>query len=299
MSPFSTHTPSRVRRVPRAAYAVGSLTLLLCVTACGGSEGPGAASSTPGSSSAASAAATASVSPSPTPTSTATTAAPVPVPESSGPTRITAGRLAAIVEQALDPTSAAKLSVVSGLGFLSGQGQIDFRPDSASLQVTLTSSETGDDQTFTARIIDDVMYIADGDRFLRIAADDPANPFGASLSNQLDPRKMLQNVEASFVSARDRGTVEQDGQQLSVYRVVADGPSLVDAIAPEAASQPDVVVPATVTCDLRVDAQGRARRIVIDLGDDLGAFTYTLDSWRTDVDIAAPPAGEVDDLSLP
>lgn len=298
MSPFSTmSTPSRVRR---AAYALGSLTVLLTLTACGGSDGSPAASkasTTPSSDPSGSADPTAPASV--TPSSTETSAVPEPTPGSSGPARVTAKQFAAIVDKALDPSSGADLTVVSGLGLLSGQGQVDFRPDPSSLQMTLTSSETGDDQKFTARIIDDVMYIADGDRFLRIAVDDPGNPFGASLSDQLDPRTMLEDVEASFSSASDRGTVQRQGEQLSVYRAVVDGRSLVNAIAPELATQPDVVVPTTVTCDLSIDADGRARSIVVDLGRDTGAFTYTLDNWRTDVDIATPPPGKVSDLTLP
>lgn len=291
------------RRVRRTAYAAGGLTVLLSLTACGGDDGA-AATPTPAASGSGSAAPSPSTTlsatpPSATPSSTETSGTPEPTPQERGPVALSAEQFATITRGALDPTAGADITIDSGLGYLSGEGSIDFRASPASLALTLTSSETGDDQQITTRIIGDVMYLQDRDRFLAIKVDSPDNPFGAALSNQLDPRKMLGEVQASFRSARERGTVVRDGERLTVYRMSADGPAVLDAIAPELAKQPDTVVPDAVTCDVMIAADGRARGIVIDLGAENGTLSYTLDNWRTDVSIPTPPAAQVDDLTLP
>ncbi|MCY7400264.1 MAG: hypothetical protein LH477_04770 [Nocardioides sp.] len=298
-----SHPLLRSSSLRRTAYAAGSLTVLLSLTGCAGSDDvptatpPKSASSSLAPSTIPSA--TPSAPPSAEPSGTATSSTPAPTPPSSGPAPVSAEDFAELVDTALSAEQGADLTIDSGLGFLSGTGSIDFRESPASLAVTLTSSETGDDQQVVARVIGDVMYLQDGDRFLAIEVDSPSNPFGASLSNQLDPRKMLDEVEASFLSARERGTVERDGEQLSLYRASADGPALLDAVAPELADQPDTVVPDVVTCELSIGVDGRAHEVVIDLGAENGMLRYTLDDWRTDVTISRPPPGQVEDLTLP
>lgn len=295
--------PARRPRTTYAASAVVALVSVVSLAACGGdapSAGPGDGrtdepSSTPTASPPAERAEQAEQAET-TPGGASTTAAPE---EEGGVTPIDAAAFADVVETGLDPAQGADLSVDSGLGLLGGEGRIDFRQDPAALALTLTSSETGDGQPIDLLVVGEVLYLADGARFLGVGVESTGNPFGASLTDQLDPRIVLAAVQRSLRSAQERGTVEQGGEQLTVYRAVADGPAVLASIAPELADQPDTVVPEEVTADIHVDADGLARRIRVDLGAENGALSYALDGWSTEVAVTAPPASQVEDLRLP
>lgn len=279
-------------RRPLAAAAVLSLSVVLGACGSGNTSLSGPSGSASPSASASSSPTGASASPS----STETTATSEPTPAASGPTPVSAAELTTIVDAALDDTSAAHLVVENGLGFLNGEGDVDFRETPSSLAMTLTSNETGDSQQVVVQIIGSTMFLQDGQGFLKVDIDSPSNPFGSSLSDQLDPRTVMDAVEQHLVSASTRGTVEDVGETLDVYRAVAEGPALLQQLAPELAAQDDVVVPATVRCDLTVDSEGHARSITVDLGEENGQLAYQLSDWRTDVSIEAPPAAQVSDL---
>lgn len=287
-------------RRPRPTYAAAALVALVTVVslaACGDDAPPAA----PGDAR--------SAVPSATPTTplpaeqvepTPNTAGTSATPEADGrATPIDAAAFAEVVQTGLDPAQGADLTVDSGLGLLSGKGRIDFRQDPAGLALTLTSSETGDGQPIDLLVVGEVLYLADGDRFLGVGVESTGNSFGASLTDQLDPRIVLAAVQTSLRSAQDRGTVERDGERLRLYRAVADGPTVLADIAPELAGQPDTVVPEEVSADVSVDADGLVRRILVDLGPENGALSYALDGWNPDIAVTAPPASQVDDLRLP
>lgn len=284
-----------VRR-PLAAAAV--LTLALVLAGCGGDDSdPSAGASPSGSASASPGAGSPGVAGSESPSSTATSATPAPTPASSGPEPVSGAQLASIVDEALDDTSAAHLVVDNGLGFLSGEGDVDFRETPSSLAMTLTSDETGDEQAVVLLVVGTTLYLQDGPGgFLSVDVDSPTNPFGSSLTDQLDPRTVMYVVQQHLTRATHRGSIEQDGQELQVYRAVADGPAVAAALAPDLASQQRAAVPASVNCDLTIDPDGHASTITVDLGADNGQIVYTLSDWRTDVAIDAPPAAQVSDL---
>ena len=288
--------PGAARRgVRRPLAAAAVLTSALVLGACGGGSDD---SSRPGAGAGGSAPPSSPTSPASggTPTSTATTPTAEPTAQAGGPTRLDAEQAAAVLDDAIDDTSAAHLVVENGLGFLSGEGDVDFRQTPSSLAMTLTSDETGDDQQVVVLVVDDTLYLQDGaSSYLSVDIDSASNPFGRSLSDQLDPRTVLGVVEDNLLAASDRGSVDDAGESLSAYRVRADGPAVATALAPELAAQDDVVVPDVVTCDLTVGDDGRARSITVDLGDD-GQIAYTLSDWRTDVGIEAPPSAQTSAL---
>jgi hypothetical protein len=276
--------------VTRALAAAAVLALALGLAGCGGSDDDEPAA-TPTS------AAPTTPSASETPTSTATTATAAPTADAGGPTRLGDAEAASVLEAAIDDSLGAHLQVENGLGFLSGEGDADFRETPSSLAMTLTSDETGDQQKVVVLVVGTTLYLQDGpSSWLSVDIDSPSNPFGRSLSDQLDPRTVLDAVEQQLVGGTDRGQVEQDGETLHVYRFRAAGPALAQQLAPELASQADVVIPDEVVCDLSVDADGRARSITVDLGADNGQIAYTLTDWRDDVAVDAPPAAQVSAL---
>jgi len=288
-----------VTRRPRPTYAAGALVALVSVaslSACGGDAPPAESARPTGD-------ATSSPSSSPTAgqsdSAGGSTPTPEPTPQVHQPAPLDAAGFGAVVDAGLDATQGADLTVESGLGLLSGEGRIDFRQDPAALEMSLTSSETGDGQPIDLRVVDEVLYLSDGARYLGVGVDSPGNPFGASLTDQLDPRTVLAAVQEAFRSGQDRGPVEEDGEQLTVYRAAADAGAVLGRIAPDLADQPDTVLPDEVVADVSVDADGLARRIQVDLGAENGVLTYTLEGWSEDVVVDAPPASQVDDLSLP
>jgi len=282
--------------VRRAGTAAAVLALSVTLAGCGGGSDDGAGAAASGSPSASGDPGGASDSAGQQPTSTATTATPEASAGPAGPTPVSAAQLSGIVDDALDDTSGAHLVVDNTLGFLSGEGDIDLRETPSSLAMTLTSSETGDGQPVVVQVIGSSLYLQADAGWLQVDIDSPQNPFGRSFTDQLDPRTVLDVVEREQTRAVERGTVEQDGDTLTVYRITADGPAVAQALAPELASQADVAVPTAVACDLTVDPDGHARTITLGLGADNGTLTYTLTDWRTDISVQAPPASEVSQL---
>lgn len=211
---------------------------------------------------------------------------------------LSAEEFSALMIAAFDRATTADLvmSMTAGGQDIDVTGQADYTSDPVSMRMEMTGmGGTGDMEII---VVDNAMYMklaVMSDKFLKLDLDDPDNPVGGSFTGQLDPRAQAEVMEAGLQSATYVGQEEVQGETLDHYTAVVDSAAMLDQMEGAA----DVVgqLPETITYELWLTEDGLYRQMEIDMGAVAGEMLMRFEDWGTDVEIEAPPAGEVTDMS--
>lgn len=147
-------------------------------------------------------------------------------------------------------------------------------------------------------VVDNAMYMklaVMSDKFLKLDLDDPDNPVGGSFTGQLDPRAQAEVMEEGLQTATYVGQEEVEGETLDHYTAVVDSTAMLEQM--EGAADVAGQLPETITYELWLTDEGLFRQMEIDMGAVAGEMRMRFVDWGTDVDIEAPPASEVTDMS--
>lgn len=189
-------------------------------------------------------------------------------------------------------TAAMTISTTSDSLTMEGEGVADFTSTPPDMELSMTSATLGG--SMDLRLVDGVMYLLapmSKGNYLAVDLDDPANPLGSMLSDQLDPRATFDVFEQAITAATYVGSEDVDGESLERYQVQLDAATMLAALDAPAAGAGSV--PESLTYDMWFDADGRYRRLQVDLGELAGELAVTYADWGTDVSIEAPPADRI------
>lgn len=205
--------------------------------------------------------------------------------------------LVAIMRTAYEEATTADLTMTTSAGGqdIEATGQVDLTREPVAMQLDMEGlTGVGD---VSVVLVDGSMYLRLPQRdeaWVRLDLDDPSNPLGSGLTDQLDPRAQAEVLERGLQEASYLGAEDVDGDQLDHYRALVDSQALLEGMdVPGGAAG---VLPETVVYDLWFDEEGRFRRMQVDLGEAAGAVEVRFDDWGTDVSIQAPPPGQVTDM---
>ena len=171
---------------------------------------------------------------------------------------------------------------------ISGAGDLDHRGDRPAAAMTMRGAAFGADG-LEVRVVDNTMYLNLGSttqgKFAEMALDAPGNPFGA-LVGSMDPSRALD----ALGSALQRVTYVGNDDTGDHYRATVDAAAMLGTMGQSQLASAGV--PATMSYDAWFDDEGRLTRMLMDLGS-LGTTETTLSDFGADVDIEAPPAGQI------
>ncbi|WP_300600147.1 DUF6612 family protein [uncultured Nocardioides sp.] len=211
---------------------------------------------------------------------------------------ISAEELSALMIAAFEKATTADLvmSMTAGGQDIDVTGQADYTSDPVSMRMEMSGmGGTGDMEII---VVDNAMYMklaVMSDKFLKLDLDDPDNPVGGSFTGQLDPRAQAEVMEEGLQTATYVGQEEVEGETLDHYTAVVDSTAMLEQM--EGAADVAGQLPETITYELWLTDEGLFRQMEIDMGAVAGEMQMRFVDWGTDVDIEAPPASEVTDMS--
>lgn len=211
---------------------------------------------------------------------------------------ISAEELSALMISAFEKATTADLvmSMTAGGQDIDVTGQADYTSDPVSMRMEMSGmGGTGDMEII---VVDNAMYMklaVMSDKFLKLDLDDPDNPVGGSFTGQLDPRAQAEVMEEGLQTATYVGQEEVEGETLDHYTAVVDSTAMLEQM--EGAADVAGQLPETITYELWLTDDGLFRQMEIDMGAVAGEMQMRFVDWGTDVDIEAPPASEVTDMS--
>ncbi len=211
---------------------------------------------------------------------------------------ISAEELSALMISAFEKATTADLvmSMTAGGQDIDVTGQADYTSDPVSMRMEMSGmGGTGDMEII---VVDNAMYMklaVMSDKFLKLDLDDPDNPVGGSFTGQLDPRAQAEVMEQGLQTATYVGQEEVEGETLDHYTAVVDSTAMLEQM--EGAADVAGQLPETITYELWLTDEGLFRQMEIDMGAVAGEMRMRFVDWGTDVDIEAPPASEVTDMS--
>jgi len=182
-------------------------------------------------------------------------------------------------------------------------GQADYTGDTPALRMDMEVGTGGGALSgvgnMSVVLLEDTMYLqigALGDSWLSTDLSDPTNPLGSQFTDQLDPSRMADVLGEGMTSAVYVGTEEVDGEDLEHYTATVDSSALLEGTGQDLAGAEGVLAE-EISYELYFDAEGLYRRMEVDLGPAAGDMVMRFDDWGTDVDIEAPPADQVKDMT--
>lgn len=192
-------------------------------------------------------------------------------------------------------TADITMEMTAGGQEIEAVGQADYRTQPPSMRMEM--SGMGGMGEMTMVMVDNVIYMRIAqmdDKFIKLDLDDPANPMGDTFTNQLDPRAQAEIIEAGLVSATYVGEESVEGEDLDRYTAVVDSAAMFEQMQLDPAAAG--ALPEEITYDLWFDDEGRFAQMVVDMGATAGEVVMRFENWGTEVDIEAPPAGQVTDM---
>lgn len=274
-----------VRRAAVAALlplAMGSL------AACGGDDKKPTAEDTASASSSATSDESSTPSDSASPTDAATSDAP----EAGSP--VSNDDFMGVFRSAFDNATTTHMTMTStGQGSqLDADGVADYTTTPLSMALTMRSPQFGEDAA-EMRLVDGVFYIrlpTLGKKFIKFDLDDPSNPFGTLLTDQLDPRSMFEGFEKGLQKVTYVGSEDVNGESMDHYQVTVDS----SVVLQQAGQSTDGLnLPKNVTYGMWFDGDGLFRQMRVDLGNTTGGLEVHYDQWGEPVTIEAPPSSQV------
>lgn len=185
-------------------------------------------------------------------------------------------------------------------GTMTAEGDVDYTSAPPSLAMTMSMPVGGGEMDI--RLVDGIVYLSMGQltqgKFWKI---DPSNAKGplASLGmdkmmDRMDPAKVLGSMKDGISKVTYVGA--QDG--LHHYELTIDTKKMLDATGADVPRSAQSQLPDTVTYDLWLDEQNRLTKMT--MGDlpmgGGGSMELNVSDWGKDVDIEAPPAGQVTEM---
>ena len=203
-----------------------------------------------------------------------------------------------VFEAAFEDATTARVTMTmdNAAGDMTGEGDADYTVSPPEMSMTMSGAALQGQQMET-RMVDGVVYMKGqmlGPKWMSIDLNDPNNPLGPAFTKQLDPRAMFEGFGDGVQKVVYEGEEDGEGDTSDHYAVTVDS----DAVF-EAAGQPvpkGVEVPEAITYDMYFDEEGRYRRMLAEMGGQLGSVQIDMTDWGKEVAIQAPPAAEVTDF---
>ena len=166
-------------------------------------------------------------------------------------------------------------------GEMTGSGDVDYTATPPDMQMSM---ELGP-QSVGMLLVEKIMYVQSsqaGGKYIKFDLDDPANPLGSGLSEQLDPAGSVEAFTKAVTSVTSSGSEDVDGRTLDRYELTVDTTKLADDGTGSSAS-----LPPEVTMVVWLDDEGRMAKTSM----GLGAVQYdaTLSDFDKAVELEAPP----------
>jgi len=173
-------------------------------------------------------------------------------------------------------------------GTMSGEGDIDYTTKPPSMQMSMDLGG----QQMQMVMLDGAMYLQTpaADKWIQFDLDDPNNPIGTDLADQMDPAASTARMVEALKEVRSLGEDEVDGEPCDSYRMTIDGTKLADGGT--------AGMPAELEVDVCVDGDDRTRRTEMDLGS-AGSYVGTLSNVNEPVTIKAPSADQIMTMPTP
>lgn len=174
-------------------------------------------------------------------------------------------------------------------------GDVRTGDDPADTEMAMTMAVPGMGD-MEMRLVEQVFYIKMGamtqNKFAKLDLTDPDNPMGKTfgeMAGKFDPSKSLQNLNGAITSFKKSGAPEEiDGVQAQPYTVTVDTSKMAEhgGLGGNAAAMPD-----ELTYKFWVGSDDLPRKLTSHVsGADIDV-TFT--KWGEDVDVQAPPAGQI------
>ena len=205
------------------------------------------------------------------------------------------------VANGVEASTTARVTMKIGAGpagEMTGEGELDYTSDPPEMAMKMAIPMLGN-AAAEMRLVDGVLYLSmgqlSGGKFWKLDPEDPAGPLGdfGGMLDQMDPKSSLEKMESAIDKVTFTGEEQVDGQTLDHYELTVDPKRLTD--------DPGADLPAEVdnlTYDLWLDEEGRIAKMAMDppAAGTQGSIEMTVTGWGEDVDIEAPPAGEITDM---
>ena len=200
-----------------------------------------------------------------------------------------------LVTAAFEDATTARTTMTSETAgvTISAEGLVDYTATTPAMRMTMQSEELGD-EPIEMILVDNVMYMQApdlGGKYLSMDLDEPGNPLGPMMTDSMDPSKQAEMMRAGLESVTFVGEEDVDGESMERYSATLDPSAALEGMQ-GMEGVPKSMMPEQMQSDTWFDDDGRVRRMVIDMGD-LGSTDMRMDDWGTEVDIEAPPAGQV------
>lgn len=169
-------------------------------------------------------------------------------------------------------------------GEMTGSGDVDYTVTPPNMQMSMDLGQ----ESVGMLLIEKIMYVQSsqaGGKYIKFDLDDPANPLGSGLSEQLDPAGSVEAFTEAVTSVTSSGREDVDGRTLDRYELTVDTTQLADGAGSNASLPPEV------TMVVWLDDEGRMAKTSM----GLGAVQYdaTLSDFDKAVELEAPPADQV------
>ncbi len=264
--------------VRRALASSAAAAALLALAGCGDDSGETTAEKLPAASASAA-----------TDEPTATEESETDASAAAGET-MTGDEFADLLRTALDEATTAHLTM--NLGAVgTGEGDADYTTSPPNMAVVMSMQALGGD--VEVRMVDGTLYMKGatfGEQWVSVPLDDPNSPLGG-LGSQLDPTAQFQAFADAVTEATNHGPEEVDGETLNHYTATVDTAQLLDSLPEAVAGQTGL--PESLPQEWWFDDEGRIRKFSSDFGGMAGRIELSMSDWGSDVDIEAPPSGEV------
>jgi hypothetical protein len=168
-------------------------------------------------------------------------------------------------------------------GEMTGSGDVDYTATPPNMQMSMDLGQESVDML----LVEKIMYVQSsqaGGKYFTFDLDDPANPLGSGLFEQLDPAGSVEAFTKAVISVSSSGREDVDGRWLDRYELTVDTTQLAERGG-------NASLPPEVTMVVWLDDEGRMAQTSM----GLGAVQYdaTLSDFDKAVELKAPPADQV------
>jgi len=197
----------------------------------------------------------------------------------------------------MENATTARMEMTTGVAetSLTAQGEVDYTTTPPEMAMTMTNPAMGN-EAMDIRLVDGFFYINMGqlsqDKFFRVDISDKNSPMGdmSQLSNSLDPVKSFEQFAAGLETVTFVGAETVRGDDADHYVLELDTTKI--AALEEAGAQG---LPETLEYDLWLDDEDRMRQVQLTMGE-MGSVDMQIFDWDEQVEIEAPPAGDVTEM---
>lgn len=176
---------------------------------------------------------------------------------------------------------------------VTAQGDLQYSPLAESMTMDMGSMK------MQMLLVDSTMYmkssaIPSGGKWVKIDMKDMGSLGGTMSSAMSDPLSMLDKMGPYIHNATYVGSDTVNGGAAKHYRISVDVAGMMKSMGMP--TSPSVQLPKSADEDLWIDDQGRAVKTQVDMGS-MESMTMVMSDFGKSVDIQAPPAGQVTQMS--